>query len=107
MRWEITFVSDVAEEEVLSLPADLQAKFLHIGELIEQFGLPAVHEPYIKHLTEAFWEIRLRGKSGIARSIYITVSGPKLVILRTFIKKCQKTPAKELRIARARAEEMK
>lgn len=46
----------------------------------------------MKHLEDKLWEMRLTGKTGIARSIYITASGQRIVVLRTFVKKTQKTP---------------
>ena len=42
----------------------------------------------------------LRGRSGIARSLYVTASGRRVVILRTFVKKTQKTPRQRFRTQR-------
>jgi phage-related protein len=69
-------------------------------------GLERVHEPYIKHIEDRLWEIRLRGRAGIARSLYVAASGRRVVILRTFVKKTQKTPRREIELARARAKEV-
>jgi phage-related protein len=65
-----------------------------------------VHEPYIKHIEEQIWEMRLRGRAGIARSLYMTASGRRVVVLRTFVKKTQKTPRREIELARTRAKEV-
>lgn len=65
-----------------------------------------MHEPYIKHLEGRLWEMRLKGKNGIARSIYVTASGRWVMVLRTFVKKTQKTPRSEIDLAHRRAKEV-
>ena len=107
MTWTITFVNEAARAEVYALPADMIARFLHIGEMIRTSGLTAVHEPYVKHLTGKLWEMRLKGRDGIARSIYVAASGQRVVVLRTFIKKTQETPPKEIHLALARMKEIR
>jgi phage-related protein len=57
----------------------------------------------VDHLEEKLWELRLKGKSGISRAIYVTASGRRVVIVRVFVKKTQKTPKRELKLARERA----
>jgi phage-related protein len=88
------------------LPLDARANFERIVRLIQSFGLEKVHEPYIKHLEGRLWERRLKGKDGIARSIYVTATGPRVVVLRTFIKKTQKTPRREIALALRRVKEV-
>ena len=53
------------------------------------------------------WEIRLKGKAGIARAIYVTVKEQRVVIVRAFIKKTEKTPTGEIDLALQRAKELK
>jgi phage-related protein len=50
--------------------------------------------------------MRLRGRSGIARALYITAVGRRVVILPVFVKKTQKTPRREIELARQRAREV-
>lgn len=49
----------------------------------------------------------MAGRDGISRAIYVTATGRRVVILRVFIKKTQKTPPRELEVARRRAKEMR
>jgi len=107
MSWTVGFVSDTAEAEVSALPFDMRLRFTRIADLIVQFGLLAMREPYVKHLDGKLWEMRLKGRDGIARSIYVAASGQRVVVLRTFVKKTQETPRKELAIARSRLWEVK
>jgi phage-related protein len=106
MKWSIEFLNKRVEDEFLGLPKDMQARFVHISELIEGHGLENVGMPHVRHLDEKFWEIRAKGKSGISRGIYVTVTGRRVVILRIFIKKSQKTPSAEIRLARERSKEL-
>lgn len=58
-------------------------------------------------LDDKLWELRITGRDGISRAIYVTASGRRVVILRAFVKKTQKTPPRELEIARQRAKEVR
>jgi phage-related protein len=48
-------------------------------------------------------EMRLKGRSGIARALYLTALGQRVVIVRAFVKKTQKTPRREIDLALSRA----
>ena len=104
--WTIKFVNEAAEAEVLALSADLKAKFWHISELLLNFGPHNVGLPHIRPLENKLWELRLKGKDNIARSIYVLASNRRIVILHTFIKKTQETPAKSLKMAHTRLKEV-
>ncbi len=106
MQWSFSFVSVEAKAELDALPADVRASFERIVQLVQVVGLERVHEPYIKHIEDRLWEIRLRGRAGIARSLYVTASGRRVVILRSFVKKTQKTPRREIELALRRAREV-
>lgn len=106
MSWTVVFVNRLAEDEVAALPPDILARFLRIGEMIRSQGLTKVHEPYVKHLEDKLWEMRLKGRDGIARSIYVAASGERVVVLRTFIKKTETTPRREIEIAHGRMKEI-
>ncbi len=106
MSWSIQFVNAIAQAELEGLPLDMRARFERIVMLIRDQGLEKVREPYVKHLEDKLWEMRLSGRDGIARSIYMTASRRRVVILRTFVKKTEKTPKRELELARERAKEI-
>ncbi|MFZ1643138.1 MAG: type II toxin-antitoxin system RelE/ParE family toxin [Candidatus Contendobacter sp.] len=69
-------------------------------------GLERAREPYVKHLQGRLWEMRLKGKDGIARAVYVTAIGYRVVVVRVFSKKTQKTPRKEIELALQRAKEV-
>jgi phage-related protein len=105
--WSVESLNDTVRAELESLPDDMLARLRRIVELIQTHGLQRVHGPYIKHLEGPLWEIRLKGKDGIARAIYVTSSGERVVIVRAFVKKTQKTPPREIRLALQRARDVK
>ena len=84
----------------------MRARLARISELIESVGLPNVKEPHVRHIRGQLWEIRLKGKAGIARALYITAKGQRVVILRAFIKKTEKIPPGEIEIALQRAKDL-
>ncbi len=105
MDWTVVLQNEVVRAEYAALPLDMQARFNRIAQLIETQGLEHVREPHVKHLEDRLWEIRMTGRDGIARAIYVTASGKRVVVVRIFVKKTQKTPRAELELARARAKE--
>jgi phage-related protein len=107
VTWSFVFVNTEAQAELDALPLHVRASFERIVRLVQAFGLERVHEPYIKHIDGPIWEMRLRGRDGIARALYVTATGRRVVILRVFTKKTQKTPRREIELARRRAEEVR
>ncbi len=87
-------------------PKGILANFLHIAEMIEEFG-PALGLPYTKAVGGGLFEIRSKGREGIGRSFFCAVKGKEIIILHSFIKKSQKIPKKELKLARQRLKEVK
>jgi len=87
MAWTVETLNDIVDAELEALPADMLARFRHISELIEDFGLERVREPHVKHLRASLWEMRMKGKDGISRALYVTAIGRRVVVVRVFIKK--------------------
>ena len=107
VAWTVETLNEVVDAELAELPADLRARLARISELIEAVGLPNVKEPHVRHVRGQLWEIRLKGRAGIARALYVTAKEQRVVILRVFIKKTEKTPAGEIDLALQRAKELK
>jgi phage-related protein len=106
MVWLVEFFNEEVKEALDECPLDLRASFQRIVELIQSHGLERVREPYVKHLEGPLWEIRMKGKSGIARAIYVTAVGKRIVIVHVFQKKTQKTHRREIETALKRAKEI-
>ena len=85
----------------------MRAKLARLSAIVEQSGLQALPRDSVKHLEDKLWELRITGRDGISRALYVTAAVRRVVILRVFIKKTQATPPRELEIARQRAKEVR
>jgi phage-related protein len=83
----------------------MQARFLRLSERIGQAGLESRGEPHVKHLVGKLWELRLTGRDGIARALYVTAIGRRLVVVRALVK-TQRTPPAEIELALRRAKKI-
>lgn len=93
-----------AEPELGALPADMKARFLRVAELLEDLGPQQVGLPHVRPLENKLWEMRLRGRDGIARAVYAAINGQRLIVLHVFVKKTQATPRKAIEMALGRLE---
>lgn len=103
MRWTIETLNETVDAEVEALPEDMRARLARIAKLIEDKGLERVSEPHVKHVEGRLWEVRLKGRSGISRALYVTAVGRRVVIVRVFVKNTEKTPRREINLALSRA----
>lgn len=106
MIWKIRLLQ-AAEKELIASPADIRARFLHISDLIIEFGPQQVGMPHVRPLEGKLWEIRMTGRDGIARAIYVVCRGQELLVLHIFRKKTQRTPRKAIEIATERLQRIK
>src|ERR1039457_5889260 len=106
MQWIVELLDDRVRAELETLPFDMKARFRRTVELIQNYSLERVREPHVKHLEGPLWEMRMKGKDGISRAIYVTARGRRVVVVRVFVKKTQKTPRHEIDIALERAREV-
>ena len=106
MTWAIGFCNGRIEAEILSLPAGFVARFLRYAERMEIYG-PDLGMPHTRALGDGLFELRIKSMEGIARVFYCTLVGRRIVFLHQFIKKSERTPPNELRIARQRMSEVK
>lgn len=104
--WQVEFLNDTVLAELEAQSADIKARMGRIIDLVENAGLESLPRDYAAPLGDKLWEFRLRGRDAIARAIYVAVAGKRVVILRVFTKKSQKTPPREISLARKRAKEV-
>jgi len=93
-------------EFILDLELKAQAKVYNSIKLLRTFGISA-GSPHIKKLTGTqLWELRILGADSI-RILYIAITGKTFLLLHGFKKKKDKTPPKEIRIAKDRLAEFR
>jgi phage-related protein len=107
MAWTVETLNETVDAELGESSADMRARLTRISELIEAVGLRNVKEPHVRDVRGQLGEIRLKGTAGIARALYVTRKRQRVVILRAFIKKTEKTPAGEIDLALQRAKGLK
>jgi phage-related protein len=107
MAWIVETLNALVDSEIEALPADMRARLVRLSAIVENHGLRALPRDTVKHLDGKLWELRVTGRDGISRAIYVTASRQRVVIVRVFVKKSQKMPQSELELARQRAKDVK
>jgi phage-related protein len=107
MKWRVEFLDEGVMATLSAFPRDIRASFERIVSLIEAHGIERMREPYVKHLEGPVWEMRMKGRDGIARAAYVTATGRRVVVVHVFAKKTQKTPRREIETALKRAKEVR
>lgn len=106
MSYSIHYYSESVQADILALPETLQARYAALSRRIVACG-PNLGEPHTKAFGSGLFQLRLKGAEGIARVFYCTLMGRRVVMLHSFVKKSEKTPLRELRLAENRLKEIK
>ncbi|POZ51887.1 type II toxin-antitoxin system RelE/ParE family toxin [Methylovulum psychrotolerans] len=106
MDYTIDFYNTRVEDDILALPPALLARYFNLADRMIVYGAN-LGEPHSKALGNGLFELRIKGVEGIARVFYCTLVNRRIVMLHSFVKKTQKTPVHELRIAESRLKEIK
>jgi phage-related protein len=104
--YAIEYYSEEVQERILELPDTLAARYVVLTRRITAIG-PNLGPPHTATFGDGLCELRLTGKEGIARVFFCALIGRRVMVLHSFIKKTQKTPLKEIDIARKRMKEVK
>jgi phage-related protein len=104
--YTIEYYSDAVQDEILALPDTLAARYVVLTRRIEAVG-PNLGAPHTDAFGDGLFELRLKGKEGIARVFFCTLIGRRVMMLHSFVKKSQKTPQREIEVARRRMNEVK
>ena len=103
MEWGIEYFNEKLEREILKLQPGLLARYLRLTDLMIEFG-PNLGFPHTRAIGKNLFELRIKSIEGIAR-VFFCIKARKIVMLHLFIKKTQKTPKRELKIALSRLTE--
>jgi len=104
--YSILYYNEQVQEDIMNLPATLQARYIGSTNRMIVYG-PNLGLPHTDSFGSDLFELRLKGAEGIARVFFCTLVKQEIVMLHSFIKKTQKTPGKELKIAKERMKELK
>ena len=107
MEWSVETLNETVDQELQSLPADMRARFSRICQLVAVVGLDRVGAPHVRHLSGPLWEMRMSGRAGISRALYVAnKEDRRVVVVRAFVKETRKTPRREIDLALRRAKEL-
>lgn len=103
MSWSVVFYNDRVESEIAKMSPGFVARFVRYAERMEIYG-PGLGMPHTKAM--AYSSFASKQAKELPRVFFCTRIGRRIVMLHHFIKKTDKTPAKELSIARTRMKEI-
>ncbi len=106
MEWQIIYYNENLEQGIFNLPDGLLARYLHLTDLMIEFG-SNLGLPHTKAIDRGLFELRVKSKEGIARVFFCTKIGKKIIMLHSYVKKSQKIPKREFKIAVSRMKEVK
>jgi phage-related protein len=104
--WRVIYYSERVRKTVLDLPPGIRADYLRLVDAMMAHGAD-LRMPHSRALGDGLFELRPKGPEGIGRVFYCTMVGRTIVVLHSFVKKTQRTPDEELRIARKRMKEVR
>lgn len=106
MSYTISYYSDTVRADIDALPLSIRVRYMALTLRMAEHG-PNLGEPHTEAFGGGLFELRLKGAEGVARVFYCTLVGRRIVMLHSFVKKSQKTPPRERRIAETRLKEVK
>lgn len=106
MSYQIEYFNASAQAALDEWPVGLKVRYLALLSRMVDFG-PDLGMPHTRAMGDGLFEVRAKATEGIGRAFYCTLVGRRIVVLHGFVKKTDKTPAKELKIARQRLKELK
>ena len=106
MTWKLRYHDERLQDAVLALPVGLLARYLQLTDRMVLYG-PDLGMPHTRAMGAGLFELRLKSQEGIGRVFYCTLVQRQIVMLHQFVKKTDKTPPKDLAVARKRMKEWK
>ena len=89
------------EDFINALDVKMRAKMYGLLSILQEKGY-SLREPYSKHLDDGIFELRCKVGSNITRVLYFFYYEGKIILTNGFVKKTQKTPPEEIRLAKER-----
>ena len=106
MNWTIEYYRDLREQEPVrkfidGLPEKSQARIIGKFELLAKRGV-LLKEPYTRHIRGKLRELRIIVAEGYVRIFYFLYTERRVILLHSFLKKTDKTPASEIELSERR-----
>ena len=105
VSYAIAYYCEAVKTEVDAWPAGLRARYRALSLRMAEHG-PNLGMPHSRAMGDGLFELRAKSSEGIGRAFYCALAGRRIIILHAFVKKSDKTPPKELKLARNRMKEV-
>ena len=105
MPYQIEYFNPRVLSQIEEWPVETLADYYRLTEMLGVHG-PNLRMPHSRAMEHGLFELRARGGSGIGRAFYCFVRDSRITVLHAFVKRTQKTPAKELKVAKKRMKEV-
>ena len=106
MPYRVEYDNEGVLADIERWPVGIVADYARLVELLVEYG-PDLRMPHTRALGGGLFELRLRGREGIARALYCYLAGKRVVVLHAVINKTQVAPKRDLEIARRRMKEVR
>jgi len=106
MPYRVEYDNEGVLADIERWPVGIVADYARLVELLVEYG-PDLRMPHTRALGGGLFELRPRGREGIARALYCYLAGKRVVVLHAVINKTQVAPKRDLEIARRRMKEVR
>ncbi|MBF0144491.1 MAG: type II toxin-antitoxin system RelE/ParE family toxin [Magnetococcales bacterium] len=106
MEWEIAYHTEAVQQAIKGWPTGLRAVYTRITDRMKAEG-PNLGMPFTRSMGDGLFEVRVKGTEGTGRAFFCLIVGRKVLVLHAFVKKTDKTPLRELAVARSRLKEVR
>lgn len=106
MKWDILYQTESVQQVIYNWPEGIRAVYVRITDRMKING-PNLGMPFTRAMGDGLFEVRAKGVEGIGRAFFCTAINHKVVILHAFIKQTDKTPLRDLKIAREKLKEVR
>jgi phage-related protein len=106
MAYRIDYFNTQVKLAIDAWPTGVRASYVRIAQRMLEHG-PNLGMPYTRAMGDGLFELRAKGPEGIGRAFFCALVNKRIVVLHEIIKKTQKTPDKDLEIARRRLKQVK
>ncbi len=83
MEWEIIYYNEALQEEILNMPAGIQARYIHLTERMRIHGAN-LGMPHTRAMKDGSFELRMKSMEGMGRVFYCTLVHKRIVMLHSF-----------------------
>lgn len=103
--YSLAYFNPVVRTDIESWPTGLRARYRALTLRMVEYGAN-LGMPHTRALGSGLFELRVKSVESIGRAFYCALAGRRIVMLHGMVKKSDKTPIYDLRIARSRLNEV-